>query len=320
MTPGASVRLAVFLTLSLLTLPIAVGAQAGPSLRIPYDELPVPIKKVQPIYPASAREAQIRGKVVLFVLVDADGRVKNIKITRGVLGLNEAAVDCVRQWAFRPALSNNKSVAAWIQMSVSLPVDACPREVFEGARTEVVAHVGERFFTECLTLDSAGCALVPDWIGRSRVYLWALTYSLKIPKKPWVRGTIRAEVDTTGTAIAGRSVDGIGNCVQHPEECAFPVDEKTARAIAQRAGLKPGLEPWRTEFRWGKWPRPCYAWVVANTLRSDGSGGDDATIDANTGEILGVAHWSIQSEHQTGSVPIPTPAYSRPDTTWDKAH
>lgn len=233
----------------------------------------VVVRMVQPTYPAFAREAQISGRVILHALVGPDGRVKRLKIVRAVTGLDSAAVQSVRQWVFRPVLSNHKPVSVWIEVPVSFPIDACPPEVVEGGRASLVSRVGERFFADCLTLDSAGCRLVPNWIGRSRVYQWALAYSLKVPKKPWVKGTIRVVVDTTGVLASGQGIEGIGNCAHHPEECDFSVDEETARAIAKRGGLEPGLTPWRTEFRWGKWPRPCYAWLVANTLRTDGSGG-----------------------------------------------
>ena len=72
--------------------------------------------QVQPAYPEFAREAQIQGKVILHVLVDKNGRVKNVKVIRGVTGLNEAAVDAIKKWVFKPALSNNKPVAVWVEI------------------------------------------------------------------------------------------------------------------------------------------------------------------------------------------------------------
>jgi TonB family protein len=83
-----------------------------------YEDEPVPVTQVQPVYPEFAREAQIQGKVVLHVLVGKDGRVKNVKVNKGVTGLNEAAMDAVRKWVFKPALSNNKPVAVWVEVPV----------------------------------------------------------------------------------------------------------------------------------------------------------------------------------------------------------
>ena len=81
-----------------------------------YEDEPVPVTQVQPIYPEFAREAQIQGKVTLHVLVGKDGRVKNVKIIKGVKGLDEAAVYAIKKWVFKPALSNNKPVAVWVEV------------------------------------------------------------------------------------------------------------------------------------------------------------------------------------------------------------
>lgn len=83
-----------------------------------YEDEPVPVTTVQPVYPEFARDAQIQGKVVLHVLVGKDGRVKNVKVIRGVTGLNDSAVDAVKRWVFKPALSNNKPVAVWVEVPV----------------------------------------------------------------------------------------------------------------------------------------------------------------------------------------------------------
>src|SRR5689334_11559744 len=58
-----------------------------------YEDEPTPVTRIDPVYPESARSAHIQGKVTLHVLVGEDGRVKSIKVIRGVDGLNEAAVD-----------------------------------------------------------------------------------------------------------------------------------------------------------------------------------------------------------------------------------
>ena len=83
-----------------------------------YEDEPVPVTVVKPVYPEFAREAQIQGRVVLHVLVGKDGRVKNAKVYRGVKGLDGAALDAIKKWVFKPALSNNKPVAVWVEVPV----------------------------------------------------------------------------------------------------------------------------------------------------------------------------------------------------------
>jgi protein TonB len=81
-----------------------------------YEDEPTPVTRVDPTYPEFAREAQIQGKVTLHVLVGKDGRVKSVKVIKGVTGLNEAAVEAIKKWVFKPALSNNKPVAVWVEV------------------------------------------------------------------------------------------------------------------------------------------------------------------------------------------------------------
>ncbi len=81
-----------------------------------YEDEPTPIIRVEPSYPEFAREAQIQGKVTLHVLVGKDGKVKNVKVIKGVKGLDDAAVEAIKKWVFKPALSNNKPVAVWVEV------------------------------------------------------------------------------------------------------------------------------------------------------------------------------------------------------------
>jgi protein TonB len=83
-----------------------------------YEDAPAPVTQVQPTYPEMAREANVQGRVVLHVLVGKDGRVKNVKVIRSVTMLDQAAVEAVRKWVFKPALSNNKPVAVWVEVPV----------------------------------------------------------------------------------------------------------------------------------------------------------------------------------------------------------
>lgn len=118
--------------LSAMMAPVGLGAGSGKdslviasSDNLPsegefvyFEDAPTPVTQVQPTYPEFAREAQIQGRVTLHVLVGKDGRVKNVKVIKGVTGLNDAAVEAVRKWVFKPALSNNKPVAVWVEVPV----------------------------------------------------------------------------------------------------------------------------------------------------------------------------------------------------------
>jgi protein TonB len=69
-----------------------------------------------PAYSDQARMAKVQGLVTMRVLVGADGRVKDVQLTRGIgLGLDENAVRAVRGWQFIPAKDAERHpVATWI--------------------------------------------------------------------------------------------------------------------------------------------------------------------------------------------------------------
>jgi len=69
-----------------------------------------------PRYTDEAREARLQGAVTLLVLVDADGRAAQIRITQGIgLGLDERAVQAIRTWKFVPARDGaRRAVPSWV--------------------------------------------------------------------------------------------------------------------------------------------------------------------------------------------------------------
>ncbi len=82
------------------------------------EELPEAITKVAPQYPDLAREASVDGTVMVQALVGKDGRVKDTRVVKSIPMLDAAAIAAVKQWVFKPALSNNKPVAVWVAVPV----------------------------------------------------------------------------------------------------------------------------------------------------------------------------------------------------------
>lgn len=59
--------------------------------------------KVDPEYSEQARKSKFQGVVLLSLVVQKDGTVRDIRVVRALgLGLDEKAVEAVRQWRFRP--------------------------------------------------------------------------------------------------------------------------------------------------------------------------------------------------------------------------
>ncbi len=66
------------------------------------------IKKVEPVYPMEAKEAEIEGVVILEATTDVYGRVVKTKILRSIPELDQAAIDAVKQWVYEPMLVNGE--------------------------------------------------------------------------------------------------------------------------------------------------------------------------------------------------------------------
>jgi len=80
---------------------------------------PRPIYTPEPVYPEKARKEKIKGTVVLSLTVGADGLPHDIKVEKPLgHGLDEKALEAVRQWRFQPALKDGKPVETQISVSI----------------------------------------------------------------------------------------------------------------------------------------------------------------------------------------------------------
>ncbi len=78
------------------------------------------IYRVEPEYTEAARKAKYQGTVVLYAVVGPDGKVRDLRVVRALgLGLDEKALDAVRQWKFRPGLKDGQPVAVAASIEVT---------------------------------------------------------------------------------------------------------------------------------------------------------------------------------------------------------
>ncbi|MFZ0864958.1 MAG: energy transducer TonB [Candidatus Sulfotelmatobacter sp.] len=68
------------------------------------------LKKVNPIYPPTARQARIQGTVILKVQINKSGDVASMQLVSGHPMLASAAIDAVKQWKYKPYLLNGEPV------------------------------------------------------------------------------------------------------------------------------------------------------------------------------------------------------------------
>ena len=81
------------------------------------------VYRVEPEYTEAARKAKYQGTVVLYAVVDSDGKVRDLRVIHALgLGLDEKALDAVKQWKFRPGMKDGRavSVAASIEVTFRL--------------------------------------------------------------------------------------------------------------------------------------------------------------------------------------------------------
>ena len=64
------------------------------------------LKRVDPVYPELAKQARAGALIILEATVDASGRVQDVTLLRSSPLFDEAAVDAVKQWSYRPLLLN----------------------------------------------------------------------------------------------------------------------------------------------------------------------------------------------------------------------
>lgn len=81
---------------------------------------PKQLKRVEPTYPDDARAAGITGMVILEVLLDTQGRVKQAAILRHVTpSIDAAALSAVQQWVYQPTLLNGAPVEVVFTVTVN---------------------------------------------------------------------------------------------------------------------------------------------------------------------------------------------------------
>jgi len=83
---------------------------------------PRKIKDVRPVYPQGALASQARGTVVIQATIGPDGKVKEAVVLRSVPGLDQAALDAVRQWEYAPTLLNGSPVAIILTIVVNFGI------------------------------------------------------------------------------------------------------------------------------------------------------------------------------------------------------
>lgn len=75
------------------------------------------LQKVQPTYPAIARQLNLAGRVVVDLTVNSDGSVEKVDVVNGNPILANAAVPAAKRWKFTPFQVDGKPTEAVVRIA-----------------------------------------------------------------------------------------------------------------------------------------------------------------------------------------------------------
>ena len=106
-------RIATLLSIGLLTAVRPAIVNADDAKRVPpATVLHSIVSKVDPIYPAIAKQVHVAGDVNLDVTISEEGAVEEVKVLQGNPLLATPATDAVKRWKFSPIKLDGKAVRA----------------------------------------------------------------------------------------------------------------------------------------------------------------------------------------------------------------
>jgi protein TonB len=84
---------------------------------------PVVLFAPEPEFSEEARKAKFSGNVEVYLWVDENGAPSHIRVVRGVgMGLDEKAIEAVRQYKFKPAMKDGKPVKVDLYIDVNFQI------------------------------------------------------------------------------------------------------------------------------------------------------------------------------------------------------
>jgi periplasmic protein TonB len=81
------------------------------------------IHRVQPRYPPIALQTHTQGAVIVSAIIGRDGRIEQAQVIRGQALLNNAALEAVKQWQYRPYYLNGEAIEVETQITVNFVIE-----------------------------------------------------------------------------------------------------------------------------------------------------------------------------------------------------
>ena len=74
---------------------------------------------MNPVYPPLARQIRVQGAVVMEAVINKEGSIESLRVISGHPLLNQAALDAVKQWRYRPTMLNGEPVEVITTVTVT---------------------------------------------------------------------------------------------------------------------------------------------------------------------------------------------------------
>jgi len=107
----------------IISIPTARQSGLGKGIEVfdisKLDQAPVPKFRAQPLYPFEMRRAGVTGEVIVEFIVDSNGDARNAFAVRSTQReFEQAAVQAVNKWKFRPGRKGGRAVATRMQIPI----------------------------------------------------------------------------------------------------------------------------------------------------------------------------------------------------------
>jgi protein TonB len=76
-----------------------------------------------PVYPPIGVAARVEGTVLLTATISKTGTIENLRVASGPAMLQQAALDAVRTWRYRPYLLNGQPVEVETTVNVTFTLN-----------------------------------------------------------------------------------------------------------------------------------------------------------------------------------------------------
>jgi TonB family protein len=116
-------------SLLLLLVPVASGSSQVAAAPIEISESSVQallIRRVAPMYPPLARQARIQGSVILKIVINKGGDVRDVQLYSGHPMLAPAAIEAVMQWKYQPYSKDGEVVEISTMVRVNFNIAGDP--------------------------------------------------------------------------------------------------------------------------------------------------------------------------------------------------